>query len=82
MRPRQDLERHAGAQALRQRSELVAAVVLGLGVEGGADGARDIVGRGGRRSEMVGGVDGGGRVLVVVVVVVFVVDDGASEACC
>lgn len=65
MGARQDLERHAGAQALGDAGEAVAAVVLGLGVEGGADGGRDVEGRGGRRGRAAGGgdgVDGGGRV--------------------
>lgn len=59
VRPGQSLERHRRAQALRQRGELVAAVVLGLGVEGGADGARDGEGRSGGRAR--GGRGGEGR---------------------
>ena len=93
MRPRQRLERHRRAQALRQRRELVAAVVLGLGVEGGADGARDGEGRGDWRARGLrlrggegcgdGGEGGGGQdsqrgVGGVVVAVVVGVKDGPS----
>jgi hypothetical protein len=94
MRPWQGLERHGRAQALGQRRELVAAVVLGLGVEGGADGARDGEGCGDGRARGLrggegcgdGGEGGGGQdsqrgvggVAVVGVAVVVGVKDGPS----